>query len=662
LNVSDELIRRVREAAALSDLVQAVASIRRDGGRWHALGDVPLRPLSDEEIAQLEKRGTCCGDWSRIRVADGFDWRRLSHCNLHGDVLLGRFLRQVPLAEGIEVPAGIYHATIANCVIANDVLIRDVKLLANYVVDNDAVLLDCGTVTCAARTAFGNGMSLPIGVESGGRDVAVYAEIDVSTAQAVASRRSQHELMDDYECAVGDYTLQITSDRGLIGAAASVQRTPSVRNTLVGPHANVDAATLVADCTLLSSRDEPTRIESGAYVSETLLQWGSQVASLAIVERSVLTEHSHVDHHGKVSNSIIGPNSSIAKGEVTACLVGPFVSCHHQALLIATVWPEGKGNVSYGANIGSNHTAKAPDQEFWPGEGAFLGLGVNVKFPADFRKAPYTVLACSVTTLPQRLEFPFSLVNLPSRHFPDISPAYNEIIPAWLLSENLYAVKRNEGKYRARNRARRQQFEFEVFRPEIVDLMRHACRRLEGVTRLQEAYTDREIAGLGKNFLLESNRQRAIAAYRYFVRYYALLALKNHVQAVMREAREQSVCQVLDTPTLLPRWEHARHILVDELKITDMVGELRQLSGMLETIAQDVERSKAKDDERGAKIIDDYGDVHVEAAQDPFVRQTWEETHRLQRELAEVIDRLTCHDPATNGKAPSPSEVQIMIA
>src|SRR5208282_4258957 len=178
-------------------------------------------------------------------------------------------------------------------------------------------------------------------------------------------------------------------------------------------------------------------------------------STLALVERSVLTEHSHAERHGKVTHSILGPNTGVAEGEVTASLLGPFVSFHHQALLIATLWPEGKGNVAYGANVGSNHTSKAPDQEFWPGEGMFLGLGVNIKFPADFSKAPYSIITCGVTTLPQKVMFPFSMINLPSAMQRGISPAFNEIIPAWLLTDNLYTLKRNEGKYQARNKARR---------------------------------------------------------------------------------------------------------------------------------------------------------------------------------------------------------------
>ena len=90
---------------------------------------------------------------------------------------------------------------------------------------------------------------------------------------------------------------------------------------------------------------------------------GAEVAGHAIVRQSVLLEHSGVEDHGIINETILGPNTSVAKGEVTASLVGPFVGFHHQSLLISAYWPEGKGNVAYGAKVGSNHTGRAPDQE-----------------------------------------------------------------------------------------------------------------------------------------------------------------------------------------------------------------------------------------------------------------------------------------------------------
>jgi len=75
-----------------------------------------------------------------------------------------------------------------------------------------------------------------------------------------------------------------------------------------------------------------------------------------------------------------------------------------------------------------------------------------------------------------------------------------------------------------------------------------------------------------------------------------------------------------------------------------------------------VEQSKAKDDERGARIIDDYAEVHVEAARDPFVQQTWDETRRLQREVEELLCGLAgCQRTRDRAQPPGP-EVEEVIA
>jgi hypothetical protein len=362
----------------------------------------------------------------------------------------------------------------------------------------------------------------------------------------------------------------------------------------------------------------------------------------------VLTEHAHAERHGKVMASIVGPNTGIAEGEVTACLLGPFVGFHHQALLIAAIWPEGKGNIAYGANVGSNHTSRAPDQEFWPGEGAYLGLGVNIKYPSDFRRAPFSIVAMGVMTLPQKLEFPFSLINKPWGPEPTVSPAYNEIIPAWVLTDNFYMLKRNEGKYQARNKASRTHFDFAVFRPDTVDLMREACRRLEWVSPIRDVYTDRDIPGLGKNVLHEKHRLRAIEGYRFYIRYYALLGLKQQVDSLFHNGRQLDPLELLRTASSQRPWEHQRQILYDELGMTDVVAALQELPPMLDQVAASVQRSKVKDDERGRRILDDYDQRHIPADQDAFVRQTWAETVRSKNEISQLIATLSRSEPGAS--------------
>jgi hypothetical protein len=398
--------------------------------------------------------------------------------------------------------------------------------------------------------------------------------------------------------------------------------------------------TLLTDCTLLSNAEEPVQVGSGACLSGSLVQWGCSVDSQGVVQRSVLTEHSHVAGHGKVTQSIIGPNTGIAGGEVVSSLLGPFVGFHHQALLISAIWPEGKGNISYGANVGSNHTSKAPDQECFPGEGAFIGLGVSIKYPTDLSRAPYTIIASGVTTLPQKITLPFSLVMSPTRQAPGISPAYNEIVPAWQLVENMFALKRNEAKFRSRNHARRLAVSCDVFRPQTVDLMRDACRQLRAVAQNRELYTDREIPGCGKNYMSEASRVAAIAAYQFYTRLYALAGLKARLAQVMAPGGRIDPSLVLNTPSSDLLWEHQRLVLVEELGVTDAVAGLGELPQMYQKVAEEVERSKAKDDERGPRIIDDYCEVHVPAAQDALVVRVWEETRRSVNEVNRLIEAL----------------------
>jgi hypothetical protein len=357
------------------------------------------------------------------------------------------------------------------------------------------------------------------------------------------------------------------------------------------------------------------------------------------VDKSVLTEHSHVERHGKVTNSIIGPNTGIGEGEVTACLVGPCVGFHHQSLLIAACWPEGKGNVGYGANVGSNHTSKAPDQELWPGEGTFFGLGVNIKYPADYSRAPYTIIATAVNALPQKVTFPFSLINAPGAVLPGISPAYNEIIPGWVLSDNIYTIRRNEGKYAARNRARRNRIVFEVLRPDIIDMMADAKERLQS-TDGKDVYTEKNIKGLGKNYMLEASRLQGIGVYTFYLKYYALMGLFKKIKTMIasRKTVKESFLAKEEPGNL--RWTHEQHIYRSELGNTGIVAGLRMLKGMQEEIARDVQASKEKDDVRGMRTIEDYADIHGKAENDSFVKQTWKETADLKKRIDKILEKL----------------------
>lgn len=616
-----------------SEFLAAIALARAESGQRFALGKTSLRPLHPGEIDGLKSNGCSASDWGSILVADGFDWHRVERVRFLGDVILGRFAGSISLAADLEHPSGIYDATIAHAVIGHDALVSRVGLICRALVGQGAVVWNCGRVLCEGTTSFAAGDTIQVGPERNGRSIRIYPELDMGSAAAQAAGQQGSS-----SAGPGDWLEQYASRAALpwslIGAGALLFSLGSVRNVFIGPHAVVENTPTIEETAVLSSAEEPAVIAGAARVAHSIVQWGCRVDEAASVEKSVLLEHSHVEPHGSLSSCVLGPNSVIGKGEAGFSLIGPFVNLHHQAMLIGTVWPEGKGNISAGAHVGANHTGRAPDQEFWPGEGMFIGMGVNVRFPADFTRAPFSIVACSVTTSPQHVEFPFSLINSPTRRFPDVPNHFNQIVPAWVLTDSLYTLRRNELKFQRRNKARRYPIETRVLRPEVFGLMNEACQRLEQVNRNKPAYTEKDIPGLGKNYMTEESRIAALRGYRWFLRLDALKGLRDQLKRRL-SAGSQAGNTVLQAPGADPVWEFQRRWLVEQERVTDAAAALADLRHLLEYFAHEVERSKAKDDERGLQIREDYARVHVPAAQDPVVQETWSE---IRCELAEIDD------------------------
>ena len=210
------------------------------------------------------------------------------------------------------------------------------------------------------------------------------------------------------------------------------------------------------------------------------------------------------------------------------------------------------------------------------------------------------------------------------------------------LSDNIFTVRRNEGKYTKRNKAKRSKFDFEVFRPEIVDLMLEARKKLldaEGKARAkdesgQPVFTDREVKGLGKSYMKEAARTAGIEAYTFYIRYYALLGLKRSL------AKGAKASDLLSAKTADARWEHERAILNADFKgrpLKEMLGELLKAQ---EKIARDTQESKEKDDQRGVRIIPDYAEAHAPAKDDSFVKETHKVTAALKTEVEALLAKL----------------------
>lgn len=580
------------------------------------------RALHDEEILVLERGQNICSDWSLIRVDLDFDPSKIRRCFLSGELCLPRFFGTLQGPEGVPYPAGVYDSTLHDCSLEN-AHIASVGTLARMIISQGCVIRQVGSLAVSGRTSFGVGREIRVGSEMGGREFLLWPEVPFDAMAALTEDARDVDLRSLWEQSLIEYRDQVAVTRGYVGKDAILSQVPLIRNCYIGAGARVFGAQKLHDCVLLSKIEQPCVVRDGAIVERSFLQWGSLVASGAIVSHSILCEESSAQRLAKLNHAVIGPNSHVQAGEITSSLLGPFVGFHHQSLLISTLWPEGMGNVAHAAAVGSNHTGRQPDQECRVGRGVFFGMGVVIKFPCNLKDARWSLLAPGVTSPPQRMDFPFSLMS-PGRNPKAFK---NELVPGWVLRYGAFALIRNEAKFQSRNRSRRQTWSAEVFGAETAQLVLRAVQRLDGVAPIREVYVEEQIVGLGKNYLTEANRQKALSWYKAYLERFLLHGLMTQLEK---------------DPSLL-----RREIPVRRLLQNDLIREVSKWVSLPDSVAlipkhfrnvekywfEQAQADFERDAERGRVIFDDYDSTHDVLSSTAFLQVEVEKAMTRCRDL-----------------------------
>lgn len=688
----EQAIERLRQARESSGFLRVVRDRLREGegvpSGYRALEALEIRALEANRVRAVD-------GWQRIYVPTGFgmqDIDRIFNVRLYGTVVLGRLRGTAAFdPSGIFLQSRVENTDLRDMVLGNDVLIQFNTLLERYVVGDRAVITHNRSVIADKGTTFGIGVSIPVGPETGGRAFKAYPEmLFEDVMRLVISPRDAQRA--EYEAEHAKYMEAAKGDYGYIGAGAIVSGNGIARNLFVADGGVVVETSRVENLILLGegTGSEQSRVEGAGEVLNVMAQQGVEIGPQAVVIATdakssgvLMLEHSHADG-ALIQDSVIAPNSGAGRGsgEVTSAVMGPFTGMHHSSLLIAAVLP-GMGNLGAEVAVHSNHTSRQPSEEFWGGEGDFYGLNTSYSGTTNLQDAPYSIWA-KVNALAQVMRMPFSLVQEPTITIPGSSPGFMQITPGWVWSDNAYAIMRNEGKYAKRDKAKKhklglgdlQRRPYEVLRPSIVNKMiraRDAVRSVDvskarrGVIatedpnkpRIVEYYTEKEIPGLGKNFMVERSRAKAEETYNFMIRYYALRGLYEEVKKLEATGRLDQVAALVSTPSQDPRWEHERRTLLTELPGVSVADGLRQFAEMQATLQSRVRFSRNKDNERGEEYLPGYNEAHDPADDDSFVKQITAETETVRND----VDRIAAALPQAGleegavGQAMDPAEL-----
>ena len=408
------------------------------------------RKLAADEIEGLESAGCTAEDWNAIEVADAFDASRVECAAFSGRCRLGRFSGDFTFPGGVRKPSGIYNATLHNVTVGDDARIANVRsYIANYDIGPGAHVGNVDKIYVDGRSSFGNGVEVAVLNETGGREVAIHENLTAHEAYLEAMYRHRPVLIEKLKGFARAFAEAASSDRGTIGAGATVMDTGLICGVKIGEAAVVDGAARLTNGTLASRKDSPVVIGRGVIYS--------------------------------ASDSLFFCNCQEENGEACAVFAGPFTVTHHKStLLIAGMFSF--MNAGSGSNQ-SNHMYKlGPIHQGALERGSKTSSDSYVLWPA--RVGAFSLVMGRHTTHPDTSALPFSYL-IESKGETYLVPGVN------LRSVGtIRDVQKWPKRDRRAKEGRLDKVNFNLLSPYTIDKMVRGIGVLEDLRRLSGATSD----------------------------------------------------------------------------------------------------------------------------------------------------------------------------
>ncbi len=608
-----------------------------------ALGRTPssYRRLRPYEIEALVKNSNTCRDWNDLLVTDPFTPELVKNCAFAGLVRLGRIERAVLEHHDTRVPVGIYNSRLSACDIGDNCAILDSAYLAHYIVGDGCILLNNDEMECSNHAKFGSGLvmegeaedlriRLDLMNEAGGRSVLPFDGMLAADAYLWARRRGDKALLAAFT-AMTESMFDLRRGRyGTIGAGSVLKSNRIIKDVAIGPCAYIKGANKLKNLTINSSEEARTQIGEGVELVNGIVGYGCRAFYGVKAVRFVMGDNSSLKYGARLIHSVLGENSTVSCCEILNNLIFPAHEQHHNTSFLIASLVRGQSNMAAGATIGSNHNSRANDGEIEAGRGFWPGLSTSVKHSSRF--ASYCLLAKGDYRNEINLPLPFCLVD------DDRTRDRLVLMPAFWWTHDLYALLRNEGKFRSRDLRVNKDLliEYSPFAPDAMEEVITALGLLEtwlGQALLGDASAEARKAGhealaSGRNDLavelrasgIENSRRPTVVrkpreswvAYREMLLWYGITALLEDVAASdikpLAEAGSKAskaftaLRDRLAAPARQEAWENLGGQLVpledlDALLARASRGEIptwREMHGEYRSLASAYPRAKAR--------------------------------------------------------------------
>ncbi len=477
---------------------------------------IQYRNLTPKEIKLLVKNNNHSDNWTKVLVADPFNGDLVKNCNFYGLVRIGKLESVFLEFHDVRLPVGLYNSTIVSSDFGNNVVVNNVNYMSHYIAGNEVILVNINELSASDHSKFGNGIIkdgekesvriwLEVCNENAGRSILPFNGMLPGDAYLWSRYRADDILMKKFKQFTEKRFSKQRGYYGKIGDGTVIKNCRIIKDVWIGSDAYIKGANKLKNLTINSGPEGKSQIGEGCELVNGVVGFGCRIFYGVKAVRFILASHSQLKYGARLINSYLGNNSTISCCEVLNSLIFPSHEQHHNNSFLCAATIMGQSNMAAGATIGSNHNSRSADGELIAARGFWPGLCVSLKHNSRF--ATFTFIAKGDFPAELNIPLPFSLVSN------DLSNDKLVIIPAFWFMYNMYALARNETKYRERDKRNEkiQFLEFDFLAPDSVNEIFEAIQLLKKFTgfaycrKMNKKLSVQEALKIGQELLDDKN-------------------------------------------------------------------------------------------------------------------------------------------------------------
>ena len=293
------------------------------------------RQLTDDEIQVLKANNCWAEDWGQVQVAEGFSPSFMHRVMLYGEIRIGAFETDVEVSPGFVKHSGINDATLRNVTLGDNCLVERVgNYINNYTIGDDCQITNVSTIETVGAANYAEGNCISVLNEVGTGNVMFCRDLNSQLAALMVKYASDRVLWDRLVGMVRNRIAETRPPRGTIGRGVKIVNTKEVTNTVIGDCCTVDGASLLRECTILSTPGSHVTIGAGVICERTIVSDGCEITNSVKLQDCFVGESCQLTGGFTASASLFFANSYMSNGEACAAFCGPFSASHHKSSLL----------------------------------------------------------------------------------------------------------------------------------------------------------------------------------------------------------------------------------------------------------------------------------------------------------------------------------------